>query len=47
MTKIRNRWLCLPLALFALAAGPAFAAEQAHKGPSEVIFIAQILDNTA
>src|ERR1035441_5115146 len=43
MTKIRNRWLCLPLALFALAAGPAFAAEQARKGPSEVIFIAQIL----
>jgi Kef-type K+ transport system membrane component KefB/nucleotide-binding universal stress UspA family protein len=43
MTKIRSRWLCLPLALFALAAGPAFAAEQAHKGPSEVIFIAQIL----
>src|SRR5450830_124759 len=43
MTKIRNRWLCLPLALFALAAGPAFAAEQAHKGASEVVFIAQIL----
>ena len=43
MSKIRRRWLCLPLALFALAAGPAFAAEQAHKGPSEVIFIAQIL----
>src|SRR5665811_690895 len=43
MTKIRNRWLCLPLALFALAVGPACAAEQAHKGPSEVIFIAQIL----
>src|ERR1022692_1074265 len=44
MSKIRRRWLCLPLALFALAAGPAFAAEQARKGPSEVIFIAQILE---
>ena len=33
-------WLCLPLALFA---GRAFAAEQGQKGPSEVIFIAEIL----
>src|SRR6185437_7592254 len=33
-------WLCLPLALFA---GHAFAAEQGQKGPSEVIFIAEIL----
>src|ERR1700687_1509231 len=43
MTKIHSRWLCLPFALFALAAGPAFATEQAHKGPSDVLFIAQIL----
>src|SRR6185437_5672161 len=33
-------WLCLPLALFA---GRAFAAEQGQNGPSEVIFIAEIL----
>ncbi len=33
-------WLCLPLALLA---GPAFAAEEGQKGPSEVIFIAEIL----
>src|SRR5665213_784587 len=33
-------WLCLPLALLA---GPAFAAEEGHKGPSEVVFIAEIL----
>jgi K+:H+ antiporter len=43
MTKIRSRWLCLPLALAMLAIEPAFAAGDAAKGPSEVIFIAQIL----
>ena len=43
MTKIRSRWLCLPLALMVLAMEPAFAAEEAQKGPSEVLFIAQIL----
>ena len=43
MTKIRSRWLCLPLALAMLAIEPAFAAGEAAKGPSEVIFIAQIL----
>ena len=43
MTKIRSRWLCLPLALLLLAIEPAFAAGEAAKGPSEVIFIAQIL----
>ena len=45
MTTIRARlpWLCALLVLFALAAGPALAAEQGHKGPSEVVFIAQIL----
>ena len=43
MTNIRSRWLCLPLALVMLAIEPAFAAGEAAKGPSEVIFIAQIL----
>src|SRR5476651_1030933 len=43
MTKIRSRWLCLPLALVMLAIEPAFAAGEAAKGPSEVIFIGQIL----
>ena len=43
MTKIRSRWLCLPLALVVLAIEPAFAAGETAKGPSEVIFIAQIL----
>src|ERR1700686_493020 len=43
MTKIRSRWLCLPLALALLAIEPAFAAGEAAKGPSEVIFIGQIL----
>src|SRR5476649_1665166 len=43
MTKIRSRWLCLPLALAMLAIEPAFAAGEAAKGPSEVIFIGQIL----
>lgn len=33
-------WLCLPLLLLA---EPAFAAEEGQKGPSEVIFIAEIL----
>ena len=42
MTRSWKRfwWLCLPLALLA---GPAIAAEEGHKGPSEVIFIAEIL----
>ena len=36
-------WLCaIPIALW-LASGAALAAGEAHKGPSEVIFIAQIL----
>jgi Kef-type K+ transport system membrane component KefB/nucleotide-binding universal stress UspA family protein len=45
MTILRARlpWLCALLALFALVAGQAFAAGEASKGPSEVIFIAQIL----
>src|SRR5471032_1956479 len=43
MTKIRSRWLCLPFALVVLASEPAFAAGEAAKGPSEVIFIGQIL----
>src|SRR5664279_1507556 len=43
MTNIRSRWLCLPLALAMLAIEPAFAAGEAAKGPSEVIFIGQIL----
>ncbi|MGC1694456.1 MAG: cation:proton antiporter, partial [Pseudolabrys sp.] len=42
MKRSRQRlwWLCLPLALFA---GSAFAAEQGQQGPSEVIFITEIL----
>ncbi len=45
MTTIRVRlpWFCVPLALLVLTAGPAFAAEGAHKGPSEAVFVAQIL----
>jgi len=43
MTKIRSRWFCLPLALVVLASEPAFAAGEAPHGPSEVIFIGQIL----
>lgn len=45
MTTIRTRlpWFCALLALVALAIGPAFAAGAAVKGPSEVLFIAQIL----
>lgn len=48
MKTIRSRlpWLCAllaVLALGALAVAPAFAAEEAKKGASEVVFIAQIL----
>jgi Kef-type K+ transport system membrane component KefB/nucleotide-binding universal stress UspA family protein len=43
MTKICTRWLWLLLAPAVLVSGPAFAAGDAAKGPSEVIFIAQIL----
>src|SRR5450631_540933 len=43
MTKIRSRWLCLPFALVVLGLSPAFAAGDAPKGTSDVIFIAQIL----
>lgn len=45
MTSIRARatWLFLSLAAIWLATGPALAAGEAHKGPSEVIFIAQLL----
>ncbi len=44
MTSIRARtaWLCATLALW-LAAGPAVANTGMQNGPSEVIFIAQIL----
>ena len=44
MTTARARllWLCAPLLLLALAA-PAFAAAEAHKGPSEAVFVGQIL----
>ena len=43
MTKICTRWLWLPLASAVLATEPAFAAGEVAQGPSEVIFIAQIL----
>src|ERR1700680_5199017 len=36
-------WLCALAAPLALAIAPAIAAEEAHKGPSYVLFIAQIL----
>ena len=36
-------WLCALLAVLALTAGPAWAAEQVHKGPSEAVFIGEIL----
>jgi Kef-type K+ transport system membrane component KefB/nucleotide-binding universal stress UspA family protein len=36
-------WLCALAAPLALAIAPAIAAEEAHKGPSDVLFIAQIL----
>src|ERR1700690_2462117 len=45
MTNSRSRlpWLCLTLAPLALVAGPAFAAGEAPKGPSELLFVAQIM----
>ncbi len=45
MTNSRSRllWLCMVLAPMALAAEPAFAAAEAPKGPSELLFIAQIV----
>src|SRR5664279_1052754 len=43
MTKIRSRWFCLPLALVVLASEPAFAAGEAPHGPSELLFVAQIM----
>jgi hypothetical protein len=45
MTTIRARlpWLCALVALIALAAGSAFAAGEIPKGPSELLFIAQIV----
>jgi K+:H+ antiporter len=39
-TRRRWPWLCVPLAL---AATPAFAAGPASKGPSELLFVAQIV----
>ena len=45
MTSIRVRpsWPCAIVLMLLLTAGPAQAATELHKGPSEVIFIAQIL----
>jgi Kef-type K+ transport system membrane component KefB/nucleotide-binding universal stress UspA family protein len=45
MTTIRARlpWLCALVALFALEAGSTFAAEKVSKGPSELLFVAQIV----
>lgn len=45
MTTIRARlpWLCALVALFALEAGSTFAAEEVSKGPSELLFVAQIV----
>ena len=45
MTPARTRlwWLFPSLTAFVLAAGPALAAEDGPKGPSEVVFIAQII----
>jgi len=43
MTKIRSGWFCLPLALVALASELAFAAGEAPHGPSELLFVAQIV----
>ncbi|RDV01375.1 cation:proton antiporter [Undibacter mobilis] len=45
MTSIRARaaWISLTLLALWLASGPAFAAGEASKGPSEVIFIAQLV----
>jgi Kef-type K+ transport system membrane component KefB/nucleotide-binding universal stress UspA family protein len=45
MARIRRRWrwYCALLAPFVLAAVPAFAAGDASKGPSELIFVAQLV----
>ncbi len=45
MTGIRRRlrWLCTLVAPVALTAGPAFAAGEAPMGPSEPLFVVQIL----
>jgi len=43
MTKIRSRWFCLPFALVVLASEPAFAVGEAAHGPSELLFVAQIV----
>jgi len=45
MTGYRQRflWLFVPLAAFALLTEPAFAAGEAQKGPSELLFVAQLL----
>ncbi|MEP7030128.1 MAG: cation:proton antiporter [Pseudolabrys sp.] len=45
MTTLRARWfwLCALLVPLAFVVGPALAAGEAKKGPSDVIFIAQIL----
>ena len=45
MTNSRSRlpWLCLAFAPLALVAGPAFAAGESPKGPSELLFVAQIM----
>jgi len=40
-TRVSAWWLLIPVLL--LAAAPAFGAEQAHKGPSEALFIADVL----
>src|SRR6185369_3388705 len=39
----RLGWLLVPLIGAALLAGPVLAAEGAHKGPSELLFVAQLL----
>ncbi len=45
MTKIRARllWLCAVVALLGLEAGSAFATGEVPKGPSELLFVAQIV----
>jgi Kef-type K+ transport system membrane component KefB/nucleotide-binding universal stress UspA family protein len=43
IVRVRWPWLFSPLALLALTVGPALAEGEAHKGPSEVVFIGQIL----
>ena len=45
MTRLRAPllWASALLVLLLVAAGPALAVEPAHKGPSEVLFIAEIL----